>query len=107
MDDKILERFRSLEERVAKLEDHLRGMSKEKLQLKNDYSGLKGGIRLLIEQGVLNNPMPAIKVKEELDREGYTTYSKESVDKLLRDMVKNRTLGRIKQGKIWAYAVRK
>ncbi len=75
---------------------------------KTTYSGISGGIRLLIDTGFFNTPKKALEVQMELKKEGYFGR-KESIDKLLRvDFLKKRkTLNRIKEKGIWKYAIRK
>jgi len=80
--------------------------NKPKISIENSYSGLKGGIEFLIDNTFLSNLKSAKEVQEELKKENYF-HSKESVDKRLRFLVTKKILTRIKEDKIWKYAVRR
>jgi len=70
------------------------------------YSGLKGGVEFLINDGFFQNLRSTKETHIELKKENYF-HSKESVDKRLRFLVTKKTLTRIKEDKIWKYAVRR
>jgi hypothetical protein len=72
------------------------------------YNGLKGGIRYLINQGVLNQLMSVSEIAAELKRNGYH-YPITSIDKILSvDFTKNtKQLNRIKEDGVWRYVIRK
>jgi len=63
---------------------------------------------LLIDNGFFNSLKSADEVFTELTREGHF-HNKEGIRKsLARDfVVRNRLLARIKEGKVWKYALRK
>jgi len=104
MDKEIEQRFGVLEKRVAALEDKPKIM-KPSEQAEN-FGGLAGGIRRLVRDGFLNTPKAVKEIENELKREGYH-YAYKSIDKRLRDLVKNRNLTRIDDKGVWKYALRK
>ena len=78
----------------------------EILIVKKQYSGLKGGINFLIDEGFLSTPKSSKEVAEELRKENYF-HSLQSVDKRLRFLVTTKSLTRIVENEIWKYVVRK
>jgi len=80
---------------------------KQKIET-NKYSGQKGGIMLLIDDGFFNSLKSADEVFTELKKEGHF-HNKEGIRKsLVRDFVGgNRLLIRIKEDNVWKYALRK
>jgi len=94
------------EERLKKTESFF--TKKETPKVTDDYSGLNGGIRLLIQNGFFNELKSLIEVKNELEREGYH-YPKASIAKALsiNFVRKLKVLTRVKENKIWKYVVRK
>jgi hypothetical protein len=84
----------------------LHGKSKRKQ--KNNYKGLAGGVRFLIDNGFFDSPKNLNEIINELKREGYH-YSKSGIASTLSEtFVKNqRILNRIKENKSWSYALRK
>lgn len=73
-----------------------------------DYKGLAGGIRLLIDEGFLNQPKFLGEISAELKRQGYH-YSVKSISKaLLVDFMKKwQKITRLKENKNWKYVLRK
>lgn len=105
------ERFSKIEKRLQKLENAVFKKSKTfKKQGKpsSDYTGLIGGMRLLVDNGFFRKSRELKEIFNELKRENYH-YSKASISKsLARDFVKKlRVLQRITQGKNFKYVVRK
>ena len=96
------------EDRISKLEKKLStGKPVKPESKKSNYSGLSGGIRMLIDNKFLDAPKSASEVFEEMKREGRYD-SKKNVDGTLRMVfVKNKILQRIKDDKLWKYVVRK
>lgn len=74
----------------------------------NNHSGLNGGIRLILEQGFLNQPKSLNEISVELKRLGYH-YSVKSLSKaLLIDFMKKwQMITRFEESKVWKYVVRK
>ncbi len=90
-------------------------ISKNKIPIKEgkkitnkDYSGLGGGINLLIDEGYLELPKSVDEIWNELKKQVYH-YPKSSVSKLLSiNFTKNqKILNRVKENKIWKYVIRK
>ncbi|MFH1774528.1 MAG: hypothetical protein ABH874_06180 [Methanobacteriota archaeon] len=102
--NKILENH---EKRLSKIEEVIFS-KKVKVSKPADYTGLSGGIRLLIDNGFLNTPKSVNEIQNELTREGYH-YPSKSTDKLLsvNFMQKKKILTRVKEGNGWKYVVRK
>ncbi len=71
-----------------------------------NFTGLKGGIKFQIDEGFLKELRTAKEVHFELKKESYF-HSIESVDRRLRFLVTKKILTRIKEDKIWKYAVRR
>jgi len=94
------------EERLKKIESFF--TKKETPKITDDYSGLNGGIRLLIKNDFLDKPKSLKEIQNELKRENYH-YSISAVAKALSVyFTKNKKiLTRFKEGKIWKYVVRK
>lgn len=107
MDEETKRRFVDHENRIKKLETLLES-GREKPKVSNeDYSGISGGIRRLINENFLDSPKTAEEVHKELVRQGYH-YPKESVRTALsRDFIPSRLLTRNKMDSKWAYARRK
>ncbi len=74
----------------------------------NNYEGLRGGIRFLINNKFLKELRTAKDIHNELKKEGYY-YSIKSVDADLRKYFFSQTkiLSRIKENGKWKYIVRK
>jgi hypothetical protein len=107
MDD-INTKFLEFEKRLKALEKIVFSHSEKPQMIKNDFKGLRGGIRLLIENEFFNEPRALNEVGDELKREGYH-YPKPSVSKTLSvDFTnKQKILNRIKNNNQWMYVVRK
>ncbi|MGD0208074.1 MAG: hypothetical protein ABSC89_10750 [Verrucomicrobiota bacterium] len=73
-----------------------------------DRSGATGGVRLLVEDGKLDSPKSLSEIAEFLKQEG-RHYSKQTVSMGLLNLVRERTLIRLKDKgeKGWKYAVRR
>ncbi len=93
------------EEKVIAAPDKLQPQKKD---VKDNYSGLSGGIRLLIQEKILDSPKSTKEIEDELKRNGYH-YPAKSIAKLLsvNFMKKSRILTRIKIDKKWKYCIRK
>ncbi len=96
------------------LDDHEKRISKlEEKKIKSPinivkFSGLNGGINLLIKNEFFNIPKSLIETKNELARESYH-YGAGAIAKALSVyFVKNKKiLTRVKENKIWKYVIRK
>ena len=106
--EKLKKIIQEHENRISNLEKQfLKKKPNPVKQEKSKYSGTSGGILLLIENGFLDNPKTANEIYEEMKREGYYN-PKKNVDGTLRIVfVKNKTLQRIKDDKVWKYVTRK
>ncbi len=105
-EQEIIQRFEIIEKRLNNLEGKPNKIKKEKA--KDKFSGLSGGIKLLIEKGFLNKPKFVAEVFDELKKENYH-YPKKSVEKLLSIdfRSKQKVLNRINENKKWKYVLRK
>ena len=107
MDEEIKNRFEAIEKRLGALEGSP-APAETKLGKKEYFSGLAGGLRLLIKNGFLNSPKDFKEIKEELKREGYHYSDAGIISTLTETFVKNKKiLTRIKDGKLWKYVIRK
>ena len=108
MDEEIKRILADHEKRIKELEKATRLKRDVKPRTEDNYSGLVGGIRFLIDNGFLNEPKSVNEIMEELKREGYHR-STASISKMLSvDFTRNKKiLNRIKEGKVWKYVVRK
>lgn len=105
-EQEIIKRFEEIEKRLDNLEGKPNKIKKEKS--KDNYSGLVGGIRFLIDNKKFDQPKTVAEIFEELKSEGYH-YPKKSVEKLLSvNFMKNsKILNRINENKKWKYVLRK
>lgn len=106
-DEEINKRFEEIEKRLGALENK----KSEKIAREDkeeNFSGISGGINLLIKNGFLNSLRDANEIKEELKREGYH-HSIGSISKMLSvNFTKNKkVLTRIKEKDIYKYVLRK
>jgi len=108
-EEEIRIRFEKIENRLDRIENKKseeKGIEKE--TEKNNYSGLAGGIRLLIKNGFLVSPKEVKEIKEELKREGYHYTDAGITSTLTETFVKNKKiLTRINENKRWRYVIRK
>lgn len=107
----LIDRMDNLDRRLQNVEKELAGKSSElkvKQGLEKDYSSLKGGIILLIDDHFFDTPKSLRETIEQLKIKGYH-YKKGSIQvALTRDfMKKKRTLTRIEDGKKYKYVIRK
>ncbi len=107
----INERFSKIEKRLEKMEKVLfseKSTVGKKTVKQKKYSGLAGGIQLLIDNKFLNNPKDVPTIVSELKRETYH-YPTESVrTSLSRDFTKKqRILTRILENNKYKYVIRK
>lgn len=101
-------RFETIERRLDIIEGKNKGLVKVGNNLKEDFSGLAGGIRLLIKNGFLKSPKDTKEIKTELKRESYHYTDAGISSTLTETFVKNkRVLNRIKENKKWKYVIRK
>ena len=103
--DEIKKILENHETRLAALEND---PEKTKKSTETAYSGLNGGINLLISEGFFGSLKPLAEVTEKLKEKGYH-YGKGAVSKALANyfMKRDRLLTRAKEGKFWKYVVRK
>lgn len=81
------------------------GVKKEK---SDNYKGVGGGIRLLIDNDFFSKPKSLGDIKKELEREGYYPSKETLSTALRRDFVKTKkVLTRIEQEDGWGYVIRK
>lgn len=109
MDDETKQRFDNHEERIKALEGLLgkKVKAEKKPEEESEYSGLRGGIKCLVDESFLDTPKSADEVHKELVRRSYH-YPKESVREVLsRHFMQARMLTRVKVEGKWAYAKRK
>jgi len=101
------EKLQELENRIKVLEKIVLAEDESKDWTK-DYSGLKGGMNLLIDNNFFAEPRSLREIDVELKREGYH-YLKPSISKKLSvDLTnKQKLLTRIKIEKNWKYVIRK
>jgi hypothetical protein len=108
--DNTQERLDKLEARVDSLEKALsiEGVEKPAAAKSAAYEGLAGGIRMLMANGFFDQPKAIAEIISELNREGYyNTHAGVASTLLITFVGKQKTLTRIKQGKKWAYVMRK
>jgi len=96
------------EKRLSKIEETIFSKKVKVQKFPKNYSGLSGGIELLIDDGFFDTPKSTREIQGELKREGYH-YSFTSVSKMLSiDFIqKRRVLRGLKEGGIWRYVLRK
>ena len=101
LQNKVLE----LENRLNKIEQTLINRS---IKPHKKYTGLAGGIRLILDNGFFDSPKSLNEVIDELKREGYT-LSKSGVASTLSTTFTNKQkiLTRIKDTEGWRYQRRK
>ena len=101
------EKIKKLEARISKLESVVFGKETKKPS-KKSFSGLVGGINLLIENGFFNKPKLVTEVQDELQRESYFHPLQATDTALRRSFVKSKkNLTRIKIDGVWQYVMRK
>ena len=104
--EKLKKTIQDHEDRISKLEKPFSEKKTEKPK-KSNFTGVSGGIRLLINNGFLDTPKFVSEIVAEMKREGYY-HDMPTVDSALRkSFLKNRTLQRIKEEKKWKYVIRK
>jgi hypothetical protein len=107
-EQEINTRFEAIEKRLDLLENKFFKSKQKNIEKKEDFSGLAGGIRLLIKNGFLNSPKDFKEIKEELKREGYHYSNTGVISTLTETFIKNKKiLTRIKENKFWKYVIRK
>lgn len=101
-------KFSDIENRLSALEKMVFSKDKKTEWKANEFKGLRGGIRLLIQNRFFDNPRTVKEVVEELKREGYH-YPTPSASKALSvDLTnKQKILNRIKGDEQWLYVLRK
>ena len=104
----IEEKIDNIIKRLEKLEKVVFANEKPKIEAKNKYKGLSGGINFLIDSKFLNTLKSSNEIHWELRKEGHV-YRKQAVDTLLRrDFVgKKKILARDREDKVWKYVRRK
>jgi hypothetical protein len=105
---RILERLDEHERRLKLLEEGKPAKKKKKEYIDEIYEGLVGGIRYLIDHDFFKTPKSIEEIFKELTKKGYI-YPKKSVGKVISVdfMKKEKILNRLKEGKVWKYALRK
>lgn len=96
------------EQRIKRLEELIFSKKEALKPIKKNYSGLAGGIRLLIDNGFLNEPKSVKEIMAELKREGYHNSKSGVASTLSVTFTKSqKALNRIDENKVWKYVVRK
>lgn len=108
MEEEIKKALEELDARITKLESAMTlDENKGKLS-KASYSGLAGGLRLLIDNGFFDQPKTIDEIIAELNREGYyNTHAGVASTLSMTFVKKQKTLTRMKEGSKWAYVKRK
>ena len=107
-EQEMIRRFEAIEKRLESLENENVAASEAETKTKKEFSGLAGGIRMLIGNGFLSSPRDFKEIKEELKREGYHYSDAGIMSTLAETFVKNKkTLTRIDEDKRWKYVIRK
>jgi transcriptional regulator of heat shock response len=115
--EKIIEKLDKIEQRLTRIEKKIFPEKTEAVSSTDEpisksknkqYKGTSGGIQYLIEQGFFEKPKSMREIFDELKKEGYF-YPLQSVDAAIRKefFIRKRVLIRIKEGKIWLYAIKK
>ncbi|GEM_PF-2741684 len=97
---------------IEKLGGRLTALEHPQIRIKtktqNTYSGLNGGIQMLLDEGFFETPKALGEIREKLGEKVYH-YGKGSISKALSVyfMKRDQKLTRIKEGKAWKYAQRK
>ena len=107
-EQEIIIRFEKIEKRINALENKSSEQKEEIKKVKEDFSGLAGGIRFLIKNNFLDSPKSVSEIYEELKKEKYH-YPKKSAEKLLsvNFMKSQKILNRVKEDHVWKYVIRK
>ena len=109
LEEGYIKKIEEIDERLKKVEDTL--FSKDERlskKIKEDFSGLAGGIRFLIKNGFFNEPKTLKEVIDELKREGYHRSISGVASTLSVTFTANqKILTRIKEEKTWKYVIRK
>lgn len=105
--DEIKKILQNHEERISVLEGCKKENKPSKEKAASDYSGLNGGIQMLIDEQYFESPQSTQNVIKKLNEKGYH-YEQAVVAKALANyfMKRDRKLTRIKE-KVWKYAIRK
>lgn len=108
MKENLGKRIDSLEKRLEKIEKTIFGTKSTRTPSKKSFSGLLGGINLLLENNFFKKPRLVTEIQDELQKENYF-HSIQSTDTALRrSFVKSKKLlTRIKVDGIWQYVLRK
>jgi hypothetical protein len=118
MDEKIKKILDDHEKRIMVLEHLLKrapsvkrhglSPSKDKQLSRDNYKGLAGGIRFLIDNGFFSEPRAVDVVDAELKREGYHSTLAGISSTLSETFTKSqKILARIKEDNKWKYFLRK
>ena len=106
--EELKKRLEDHENRIKKLEKVLFSKKEPMKALKKNYKGLAGGIRLLIDNGFLNEPKSVKEIMVELKREGYHNSQAGVSSTLSVTFTKSqKVLNRVDENKVWKYVVRK
>lgn len=108
MSENIKKILKDHEDRLRKIENMLISDKGKKDVRKKSYKGLAGGIRLLIDNGFLNQPKTSADILLELKSEGYYNSESGVRSTLFTTFIKSqRVLSRIQEKKVWKYVLRK
>ena len=109
MNEEHIQKIEDIDERLKKIEDmFLSKNASEHSKVKDNFTGLSGGIRFLIKNGFFNEPKTLKEVIEELKREGYHRSMSGVASTLSVTFTANqKILTRIKEGTNWKYVIRK
>jgi len=107
-EESIKKEFSKIKTRLDKLEKTVFQDKKLTITQVSDYSGLRGGIRLLINNSFFSNPKSLNEIMEELQRENYHYGIAVVAEALSVSFTKKqKVLTRFKEGKIFKYVIRK
>lgn len=111
MDQNVESALKELDSRLKKVEVKVFAQNSEpkpKVSAGNkNYTGLKGGIQLLINENFFSIQKSRDEIHKELARQGYHPAKSAMQTALNRDfMKKKRILTRIRDGNVWKYVIK-
>jgi len=108
LDPELAKILSSIEKRLAEIENIIFTEKPKFEKKKNDYSGLSGGIRQLVDNGFFDKPREMKEIIYELKAVGYH-YPDPSTFKIISvDFIqKRKILSRLKIGRNYKYVKRK
>ena len=107
--NEIKAKIEDFENRLQKVEEIVFSAKVSiKKNLKENYKGLAGGLRYLINVNFFNQPKRLKEIKAELEKEGYY-YSLAGISSTLSEtfMKSQKVLTRVGKSRAWKYVIRK